>query len=122
MNTIEESREIIIRGLQELQNVCNTIPEKVCHKKCPYEDICLKLRCVGMTTGVTIQPCEWNLHELRQSLNPTQEMEEQEVSREEMIEEIHETADRILNNTEADKTQKEIEEGLDRVNKMLADL
>lgn len=61
---MEESRKIIIDGLQELQNVCNTITPEMCHSKCPYEDICLKLRCVGYGI-VKMQPCDWNLEDLR---------------------------------------------------------
>ena len=62
---VEESRKIIIDGLQELQNACNRIAPEFCHSKCPYEDICLKLRCVGYGTGLKIQPCEWKLEELK---------------------------------------------------------
>ena len=62
---VEESRKIIIDGLQELQNACNRIAPEFCHSKCPYEDICLKLRCVGCGTGLKIQPCEWKLEELK---------------------------------------------------------
>lgn len=62
---VEESRKIIIDGLQELQKVCNQIAPEFCHSKCPYEDICLKLRCVSWRTGVKIQPCDWKLEELR---------------------------------------------------------
>lgn len=62
---IAESRKLIVDGLQELQNVCNSIPTEDCHSKCPYEDICLKLRCVGWGAEVKIQPCDWKLEELR---------------------------------------------------------
>lgn len=58
---VEESRKIIIDGLQELQDACNTIAADQCHSKCPYEDICLKLNCVSWGTGVKIQPCDWKL-------------------------------------------------------------
>ena len=60
---MEESRKIIIDGLQELQNVCNTIPTEKCHSECPYEDICLKLKFVGYGAGVKVQPCDWNKKE-----------------------------------------------------------
>ena len=62
---VKESRKIIIDGLQELQNVCNQIASEMCHSKCPYEDICLKLRCVGYGYGARVQPCDWELEELK---------------------------------------------------------
>ena len=61
---VEESRKKIIEGLQELQDACNRIAPEFCHKKCPYEDICLTLSCVGYGYGVRIQPCNWNLEKL----------------------------------------------------------
>ena len=65
MNAVSETREKIINGLQELQNACKDIPVEQCHKQCPYEDICLMLRCVGWGTGVKIFPCNWKLDRLR---------------------------------------------------------
>lgn len=63
-NTVEQSRKIIIAGLQELQSACNEVADEFCHAQCPYQDICLKLRCVGTGTGLKIQPCDWNLDNL----------------------------------------------------------
>lgn len=58
---IEESRKIIIEGLKEFQKACSSIKPEQCHSECPYEDICLKLNCVGWGIGVKIQPCDWVL-------------------------------------------------------------
>lgn len=60
---IEESRKKIIDGLQELQTCCKRIAPEFCHQKCPYEDICLMLRCVGSGWGLKIQPCDWHIME-----------------------------------------------------------
>lgn len=68
-NTIEQSRKIIIDGLQELQDACNRVSTEFCHAKCPYEDICLKLKCVGTGVGRKIQPCDWKLDELAEQNN-----------------------------------------------------
>ena len=62
---IEESRNKIIEGLQELKDSCNRIAPAFCHDKCPYEDICLKLRCVGKGYGIRVQPCNWDLEKLK---------------------------------------------------------
>lgn len=62
---LEESRKKIIEGLQELKDACNRIAPEFCHTKCPYEDICLKLKCVGYGCDIKIQPCDWNLENLK---------------------------------------------------------
>lgn len=62
---VEESRKKIIEGLQELRDCCNGIPNDKCHNECPFEDICLMLRCVGMGSGVRVFPCNWKLERLR---------------------------------------------------------
>lgn len=61
---VEESRKKILEGLHELQQACNRIAPEFCHEKCPYEDICLMLRCVGYSTGLKIQPCDWRLEDI----------------------------------------------------------
>lgn len=55
------SRDVIIKGVEELKRVCKLVPQDNCHNQCPYEDICLAIRAVGRKTNWHT-PDMWDLN------------------------------------------------------------